>query len=307
MPNLSRPVQAALLMLLANLCVAGMTCTIRVVAADLHPFEIAFFRNLLGLAVLLPFLGRIGIGMWRIHSPGRLLLSSCGHLVAMLSYFFAVSVMPLAELTALSFTKPLFATLGAAWILHEIVRARRWTAVAVGFLGVLIVMRPGVATVSPYALLVLLSALASAGVVLVVKRLTSTEATTTIVLYQSLFMTALSLPPALLFWRTPDLGALLLMGLIGTLGTITWLCFTRAFALVDASSVMPYEFLKLPFTALLAYLLFTEVPSIWTWLGGALIFASTIYIAHREARVARVRAAAVAGGDVVAPVARPGA
>jgi drug/metabolite transporter (DMT)-like permease len=305
----SAPVRAALLMLLANLCVAGMTCAIRIAAAELHPFEIAFFRNLFGLLFLLPFLIPAGFGVLRTHALGRLAVSSGGHLVAMLCYFLAAAVMPLAELTALAFTKPLFASVGAALILHEVVRARRWSAIALGFAGVLIVLRPGAEAFSPYAGLVLLSAVASAAVVLMVKHMTRGDATMTIVLYQSLFLTVLSLPPALWFWQTPTWQSLLLVALIGALGTITWLCFTRAFALADASAVMPLEFLKLPFTALLAYLLFAQVPSVWTWLGGGLIFASTIYISHREAKLARVRAAAEAAGaePIIAPPARPGA
>jgi S-adenosylmethionine uptake transporter len=286
-----------------------MTAGIRVVSSDLHPFEIAFFRNLFGLAFLLPFLIHAGPGVLRAYAPGRLLVSSGGHLVAMLGYFLAVAYMPLAELTALAFTKPLFATVGAALVLHVVVRGRRWTAIAIGLLGVMIVLRPGAAAFSPYAGLVLLSALASAGVVLMVKQLTARDSSTTIVLYQSLFLTVLSLPPALPFWRTPSLESLLLVAVIGGLGTIAWLCFTRAFALADASAAMPFEFLKLPFTAFLAYLLFAQVPSIWTWLGGGLIFASTIYVSHREARVARIRAAAATAGaePITAPPARPGA
>ena len=296
-------------MLLANLCVAGMTCAIRIAAAELHPFEIAFFRNLFGLLFLLPFLIPAGFGVVRTHAVGQLAISSGGHLIAMLCYFLAAAVMPLAELTALAFTKPLFASIGAALILHEVVRARRWSAIALGLVGVLIVLRPGAEAFSPYAGLVLLSAVASAAVVLMVKHMTRGELAMTIVLYQSLFLTVLSLPPALLVWQAPTWQGVLLVALIGALGTITWLCFTRAFALADASAVMPLEFLKLPFTAFLAYLLFAQVPSIWTWLGGGLIFASTIYISHREAKVARVRAAAAAAGaePIIAPPARPGA
>lgn len=306
MPSFSAPVRAALLMLLANVCVAGMTATIRLASSELHPFEIAFFRNLFGLAFLLPFLIRAGLSAVRTYAPGRLLISSCGHLVAMLGYFLATAYMPLAELTALAFTKPLFATLGAALILHEVVRGRRWSAIAAGFAGVLIVLRPGAEALSPYAGLVLLSAVASAAVVLMVKQLTARDPTTTIVFYQSLFLTVLSLPPALLVWQAPSLEALLLVGLIGALGTITWLCFTRAFALADASAVMPFEFLKLPFIAILAYILFAEVPSLWTWLGGALIFGASVYIARREAKVARLRAAAATAGaePAAAPPAR---
>jgi drug/metabolite transporter (DMT)-like permease len=171
--------------------------------------------------------------------------------------------------------------------------------------GVLIVMRPGAAAVSSYALLVLLSTLAIAGVALLIKHLSEWESATTIVFYQSLFLTLLSLPPALLVWRSPSGGAFALLVAVGALGTVSWMCYTRAFALADASAVMPYEFLKLPIT-LLAYLLFAEVPTLWTWLGGAVIFGSTIYIAQREASVARNRvAAAAAATKAITPPASP--
>jgi drug/metabolite transporter (DMT)-like permease len=302
MPPPSPAVQAALLMVLANLAVAVMTVGIRAVSAELHPFEIAFFRNAFGLAFMLPFLIHAGLRMARTHAPGRLLLSSVGHLVAMLGYFWAAAHMPLAELTALVFTKPLFATVGAALILHEVVRGRRWSAIAAGFLGVVLVVRPDLGALSPHAAAALLSALASAAGVLMVKQLTRHTPLATIVLYQTLFLTALSLPPALVDWRWPGVEAWLLLAMIGGLGTLTWLCFTRAFALADASAVMPFEFLKLPFTAVLAYLLFAEVPSLWTWVGALVIFGSTFYIARREAGAARPRPVAPTPGSVRPPL-----
>jgi len=307
MSALSPAVQVALLMLLANACGSGMNVVIRVLSAELHPFEIAFFRNLFGFLVMLPFLGGFGLGMLRTRYGGRLFLTGVAQVVSMLCFFTAITLMPLGQLTALSFTKPLFATIGAALVLHEVVRGRRWAAVAIGFLGVLIVVQPGVDTVTPAAGLVLASTLIFAGIALAIKRLVGLERPHTIVLYQSLCTTILCLPPALVVWRWPSLEALLLLALIGVFGTVGWLCFTRAFQLADASAIMPYEFAKLPLTALFAYMLFAEVPTLWTWVGGALIFGSTVYIAHREAQVARTAfAASASGGGVMAPPARPG-
>lgn len=287
-PDVSAPVHAALLMLLGAATVAAMNCTIRIVTEEVHPFEAAFFRNLFGLIVILPLLGG-RLSVIRTRRLGRLSLMAAGHLLAMLSFFTAIVYLPLAEVTALSFTKPLFATVGAALILGEVVRARRWGAVVFGFAGVLIVLQPGIETFSPAAGLVLLSALSIAGVTLLIKTLTATESTATIVLYQSLFMTLFSLPLCLFVWQTPGLATWFLMALTGVLGTAGWLAFTRAFALADASAVLPFEFAKLPLTALIAYLLFAEVPTIWTWIGGAVIFGSTVYIAQREASAARSR------------------
>ncbi|HEX5080208.1 MAG TPA: DMT family transporter, partial [Geminicoccaceae bacterium] len=296
--GLSPVMRAALLMLLGSSCVAAQWSGIRIASASLHTFEVVLFRNLIGFLVILPFLGRLGLHTLRTREPGRLALTSLGLLAAMLCFFVAVAEMPLAEAMALSFTKPLFATLGAALLLREVVRARRWSAVLVGFLGVLIVLRPGTQTISVFAVLLLLSSLLTAGVTLLIKRLAATESATTIVLYQALFMTALSLPLALLHWRMPTLAELPALIVVGALGTVSWLCVTRAFALVDASVVMPFEFARLPLTALAGYLLFAEVPTLWTWLGGAVIFASTVYITHREITAsASTRAAATAATD----------
>jgi S-adenosylmethionine uptake transporter len=285
-------VEAALLMAFGAVCVAVQNGMIRVVSADIHTFEIVFFRNLFGLAAMLPLLGGVGLDMFRARSPGRLMLMSTWHLLGMVCYFLAIVYLPLAEVTALAFSKPLFATVGAALILHEIVRARRWTAVALGFVGVMIVLRPGTQAISLYAALVLLGALLGAATSLMIKRLTATEGVSTIVWYQALFATALAMPLCLLHWRTPDPSGWLLLISIGALGTLSWLSMTRAFFLVDASAVVPFEFLRLPFAALVAYVWFAEVPSAWTWLGGAVIFGATVYITEREARLARARTAA---------------
>jgi drug/metabolite transporter (DMT)-like permease len=289
-------VEAALLMGFGAACVAVQNAIIRVASTDIHTFETVFFRNLFGLVAMLPLLGGVGLGMFRAKSPGRLLVMSVWHLLGMVCYFLAIVYLPIAEVTALAFSKPLFATVGAALILHEIVRARRWTAVALGFVGVLIVLRPGTEAISFYAALVLLGALLGAVTSLMIKRLTATEGVATIVWYQALFATVLALPLCLLHWRTPDLSGWLLLLSIGALGTLSWLTMTRAFFLADASAVVPFEFLRLPFAALVAYLWFAEVPSVWTWIGGALIFGATAYIAEREARLARTRTAAPTGG-----------
>jgi S-adenosylmethionine uptake transporter len=293
---LSPIVEAALLMAFGAVCVAVQNAVIRVVSADIHTFEVVFFRNLFGLLAMLPLLGGVGLGMFRAKNPGRLMLMSTWHLLGMVCYFLALVYLPIADVTALAFSKPLFATVGAALILHEIVRARRWSAVVLGFIGVLIVLQPGTQTISPYAALVLLGALLGAATSLMIKSLTATEGVATIVWYQALFATVLALPLCLLQWRTPDLAGWLLLLAIGGLGTLSWLTMTRAFLLADASAVVPFEFLRLPFAALVAYLWFAEVPSLWTWIGGALIFGATVYIAEREARLARNRAAARTSG-----------
>ncbi|MEZ5931472.1 MAG: DMT family transporter [Alphaproteobacteria bacterium] len=279
-------IQAALLMIVGAACVATQNAMIRMASAEIHTFEIVFFRNVFGLVAMLPLLIRSGPSLLRVRHPGSLLMMSVWHLGGMVCYFLALAYLPLADVIALSFSKPLFVTVGAALFLAEVVKARRWSAVLLGFLGVLIVLQPGFSVISPYALVVLIGTVLGAATALLIKRLTRLESVSAIVLYQALFATVLSLPLCLLHWRMPDMTEWSLMIGIGALGTLAWLTATRALALIDASAAAPFEFLRLPFAAVIALVMFAEIPKLTTWLGGAVIFAAAIYIARREAAAA---------------------
>jgi len=285
--GLSPMVQAAVLMVVGAACVASQNAMIRIASAEIHTFEIVFFRNLFGLAVMLPLLARAGPSILRVSHPGSLLMMSVWHLIGMVCYFLAIAYLPLADVIALSFSKPLFVTLGAALLLAEVVRARRWSAVLLGFFGVMIVLKPGITAISPYALVILFGTVMGAATSLMIKRLTTRESVPSIVWYQALFATVLALPFCLPYWHMPDATQWSLLFAIGALGTLSWLTATRALSLIDASAAAPFEFLRLPFAAMIAYLLFAEVPELSTWLGGAVIFGAAFYIARREAAASR--------------------
>ncbi len=287
--TLSAPAQGVLWMAGAAVCFSAMIVLIRLAVDVLHPFQVAFFRNLFGLMFMLPWILRVGIDGLRTRRIGAYSWRAAVGLVAMLSWFMALSMMPLAEAVSLSFTSPLFATIGAALFLGEIVRARRWSATAIGFLGVLVILRPGLEAVTPAALLVLLSALAGAVSALLVKSLSRTEPSRAMVAYMSLFLTPLSLVPALFVWQPPSLTVIAIMVLVGALATVAHLMFTHAMHLADASAVIPLDYLRLPLVALLGWALFGERMDLWSWAGAAIIIASTLYIARREAVVARER------------------
>ncbi len=276
-------------MLGANAAGAAMTLTIRLLSDDFHAFEIAFFRNFFALVLIIPFIRPIRLAAFRARRPGTIFICAALHVIGMLSFFYAVAFMPLAELTALTFSKPLFMTVGAVIFLHEVVRARRWTAVAIGFLGVIVIVQPGGSAFHPAALLIIGSTVLFSGISLIMKRLSAAEDSITIVLYQNLFLTLLSLAPALFVWRTPLLSEWPVLMLLGVFGIAAWIFFIQAIRLADASAVAPFEFTKLPMIAVFAYLMFGEIPSVWTWIGGAIICASTVYIAHREAAAAKRR------------------
>jgi drug/metabolite transporter (DMT)-like permease len=268
-----------------------MNVAIRAVAdGGIPPVEIAFFRNLFALAFMLPWLiktGRAGLetNHLRLHL-GRAALG----LAAMLAWFYSIALLPLADAVALNFTVPLFATVGAALILRETVRRRRWTATAVGFLGVLVILRPGFAEVTAATLLPIFAAVLMAGSILVVKTLARTDKPAAIVFYMNLLLTPLSLVPALLNWHWPSPTQFLLLALVGGVAVLSHLALTRAYQHADASAVVPFDYARLPFVAAIAFILFGEIPDLWTWVGAAIIASAAIYIARREAQLARQHA-----------------
>jgi drug/metabolite transporter (DMT)-like permease len=280
------------LMTVATAVFACMHSLVRYTSAELHPFEIAFFRNLFGLAAVLPLLLRAGRAGLVTRRPALQALRGAIGVVAMLAWFYGLSVVPIAEATALSFSSAIFGSLGAVVFLGERMRLRRWAAVFIGFAGTLMILRPGLAAVDAGALMVILSSISWAGSLLIVKALTRTDSNVSIVTWMAIMMTALSLPPALVVWRWPGVEQLLWLGLIGGLGTLGHLAAVQAFRQAEATAVLPLDFLRLLWTSLIGYLAFAEVPDLWTWLGGAVIFASTTYIAYREARLRRAETAA---------------
>ncbi|MDP6883810.1 MAG: DMT family transporter, partial [Rhodospirillales bacterium] len=252
---MSGPIRGALWITLANLCFTAMAGIIRHVSADVHPFEIAFFRAFFGLIFMAPWFLRIGLSSLRSRRVGMHVCRSLFMLGAAMTWFTAISLMPIAEVTALSFTTPLFATLGAALFLAERVGLRRAAAIGVGFAGAMIILRPGIETLTMPALAALAAAAFSAAGMVVVKSLSRTESAATIVTYVGLLLTPLSLVPALFVWSTPSPGSLAWLAALGLVANLGHLSFARAMAAADASAVLPFDFLKLLFTATLGYLL----------------------------------------------------
>ncbi|MEJ2016271.1 MAG: DMT family transporter [Limibacillus sp.] len=286
---LTGPVQGALMMTLGCLGFSAMNILIRYASAELDPFQIAFFRNLFALVLMLPWLA----GHWpEALSTKRFKLHfwrAAVGLTAMLLWFYSVAVLPLSEAVALNFTVPLFATAGAALVLGEVVRARRWTATVIGFLGVLIIIRPGFSEVTWIMALPVVAAAFMAASVLLVKTLSATEAPVTIVLYMNLLLTPLSLIPALFVWQWPSVEVWLAVIATGFIATGAQIMVTRAYKVADASVVLPFDYTRLPFIAVMAWLVFGQTTDLWTWIGAGVIAASSIYIAHRESRIARER------------------
>jgi drug/metabolite transporter (DMT)-like permease len=292
--------RAALLMLGSTMFFGLMTVTIRLASQTLETFEVAFFRNFFGLLVLLPFLhGRVRDVLRTTQLPRYFLRSALG-VASMLCGFWAIGHLPLAQAVSLSYSTPLFVTIAAVLFLHEQVRARRWAAVVIGFIGVLVIVRPGSAQFSLGTLVALSAAVLSGVVAIQIKQLSRVDASDTIVLWTYLFWVPISLVPALTVWEWPQGMAwvwVIATGILGTGGQLLW---TRALKLGDVSALTPISFMQLPLVAFFGWLLFDEAISRWTVLGAGIIFAANAYIAHREAQLAR-RAATNAPVEAAKP------
>jgi drug/metabolite transporter (DMT)-like permease len=262
---------------------ALMVNLVRYLTKTFDPLQVVFFRNAFGLVAMLPWLVRRGPAVLRTRRLGLHILRATIGIAAMVCWFTTLSLLPLAQATALSFTAPIFTSILAMLLLGEAMRARRWTAIAIGFAGALIILRPGVDTLQPAALLAIATALVWAGSTVLVKIMARTESAGAIVTYLVLFSTPFSFAAALFVWQTPTLAQLALAALLGAAGSAGHFCMTRALASADAGAVMPFDYLRLPVVAVIAYLAFGEVPDLWVWLGGAVIAASGLYIVHREA------------------------
>jgi drug/metabolite transporter (DMT)-like permease len=294
--SLDSSLRGAVLMVGACAGFAAMMAIVRKVSPEIHPFEAAFFRNLFGTIFILPWIFYAGWDQLRTGRPTMHVVRSVLGLAAMLLLFTALSMLPLADVTALSFTAPLFATVGAALLLSEHVGARRWTATLVGFFGALVIIRPGAGTFTGASLVALASAVAIAAAQLSVKSLSRTEHPNAIVLIMGLLMTPMSLFPAAFVWTWPNWSTFLWLLLLGLVATIGQVFLVRAMQAADASAVMPFDFSRLIFASALGWLMFGERPDAWTWVGAAIIVAATVYIARREANLARQTRAAVPSG-----------
>lgn len=281
--------RGALWMVASGIGFTVMAVAIKLLGTRLDSFQVAFFRIMFGFVVILPIAGYVGATAgWdflrtrhlHVHAVRGIL-----GMVAMYCSYYALARIELADFMALSFTRPLFATVLAVIILHEVVRWRRWSATAAGFIGVLIMVRPGSGTFDPAGFFALGEAFSIAFLVTLVKRLPARETTLGMLFYFGAIATVLSLPAAIYFWRWPTPEEWWLLLIIGALGALSQSFWIRAFRCGDASLVAAFDYLRLPLAAGVGLILFAEVPSIWTLVGAVIIVASTIYIARREASV----------------------
>lgn len=272
------------LMVVSTGCLTAMYVAVRKVPGSIHPFELVFFRNFFGLCFLFASNpGRL-FSLYRTHQFKLHGLRGVLNAANMLMFFSAIMITPMADVSALGFTAPLFASLMAVLLLKEKLPVYRALGLGLGFIGTLVVLRPGSAGFSQGHALLLGSAAVWGVTLVVIKTLGRKDSSLTITLYSGTIMTPISLAAAAWFWKWPDLEQLLWMMLVGALGTAGQVSLAQSLRIGDASAVLPVDFLKLVWGTAFGFIFFLEVPDIWTLAGGVMIFSTTTYLALREFR-----------------------
>lgn len=278
-------VRVAMLVVSAAGSLSAMHAIVRFLSPSVHPFELAFFRSLFGFIVILPLLLRGGINSVRTHQPRLQMLRGVVSIAAMMSWFYGLSMVPLAEATALSFTNVIFGSLAAIIFLREKMTMARGIAVFIGFVGVLVILRPGFVQMDIGVVCVLFSALCWGCSVVIVKQLGRTDAAVSIVAWVGIQLSILSLPFALSVWVWPTMEEWLWLSLLGTLATIGHLCMVQGLKLTDAMTIFPLDFTRLIWASLFGLFIFSESPDVWTFVGAGIIVISGTFMLYREDRI----------------------
>jgi drug/metabolite transporter (DMT)-like permease len=274
-------VRGIVLMLVTTLVFTSQHVMIRQVSHEVHPIEAGFFRSVFSLLVILPVL-RGGLAVFHTRKLSWHVARGVLQSVNMMMSFYAITVIPLSQNVALSFTAPLYASVIAIVVLGERVEWQRLAALVVGLAGALMVIQPGVSEINPGSLFALLAALCWASGMAIIKYLARTESSMTATAYMGVVMTLTTFVPALFVWTWPSLEGWLWLFLIGVCAAVGNLCLAEAFKSADLTVVLPFDYTRIVWISVLGYVAFAEVPTLWTLAGGTVIFGAATFVAIRE-------------------------
>ncbi len=294
-PSTSQPQQAPVM---AALWMVGVLCSFIVMAISareagqgLPAIQLLFYRSLVAIVIVVGFaaLTARGIAKLKTRRLGEQCLRNVFQFVGQFGWFYAIGVIPLAQVFAIEFTAPLWVGLFAPLFLGEQMTKGRAVSLILGFIGILAVVRPGMAEINTGTIAILIGALGFAAGMIMTKRLTTTESALQVVFYMSLVQAVLSGLPTLVDPVAPSWYSLAWVVMVAISGLSAHVCMVRAFSLADALTVVPLEFLRLPLVMVLAVLLYGEPFDLWILLGGSLILLGNYYNLLSERRQAKAK------------------
>ena len=276
-------IAVALLALGATFFGSFMGAGVKLLSDDLHPIVICFYRSLMGLILITPFVVRNNFKALQTQNMRLQIFRASINVISMICWFSAIGMMHFEKATALGFTTPLFTTVLAVIVLGEVIRFHRTAALLLGFIGIIIIIRPGYVPFEFGTVLMLIASFSFSFVLIFVKKLSATDSSLTIIFYHLLYMTPVFFILSLFYWENINLYQLIVFTLMGASGLLSHWCLAQAFKMSDTTFVMPLQFTKLIWASLIGLFVFAEQPDIWTWVGGVIIFISVVYITYREA------------------------
>lgn len=273
---------AALYMLAYSISYAALWACIRHLSSDIHPLVLVFFRTFFGMVVILPILLKVKLPAFSSGLYPLYILRGIFNITSVIGAFFAVSLIPLADAVAFSYAAPIFAAVLAVFILKEKIGNHRILAISLAFIGVMILVRPGFQDLNAGILAALGAALCFAATLICVKILTRHDSATIVSLMAFIVGMPISFIAALFYWQWPSGDQWFYIILMGILAATAHICLAKALSKADLSAIMPIDFSRIIFAAILGITLFGDLLNIWTFLGGGIILASAAYTAHRE-------------------------
>jgi drug/metabolite transporter (DMT)-like permease len=272
---------------------------VRFVGAELPSIEVVFLRAVFTLLMTAPFVFRPGKVAWRTNNLWLQVVRGAIGVASMWTWYYALANMPLADAGVLSFTTPIFITIGAALYFRETVGFVRSSAVVLGLIGAAVVLKPGFETISLAAVAAVGSSILWALSLLIAKGLTRFDSPITISFYQPLMIAPIAGLAVIPVWVMPSGQAWLALVGMGAVAAVGNFCYVQALKMVDASTLMPADYVRLLWMVSWGYIFFSEIPGWSTWLGAALIVGSTLFVTWREARLAsRLRSSPTLKSDV---------
>ena len=270
------------LSLISTFSAAIMVSGIKILSNELNAFILVFYRCFFGLIIILPFLFLQKFKDLKTHNIKLQFLRCSINLYSMISWFIAIGTLQLEKAAAIGFTTPLFTTLLAIIFLGEAIKFHRITALIVGFIGILVVVRPGFIVMESGVLWLLSATISFSFVLIIVKKITEKDTSLTTAFYHMLFLTPPTFIISLFYWQNISFIQFIIFTIVAIFGFITQISSNQALKMSDASFVMPLQFTNLIWLSFIGYILFSEIPNIWTWSGGIIIFLAVIYIVFRE-------------------------
>ena len=282
---MSKNLLAIILILISIFAGSTMGVLIKLAQNDVSIYIAAFLRFLIGFIFIFPYILKTKFKVYKTSNILLHIIRSLLNYPAMLLTFSALMLVPYEKISALNFLVPFFVTILAVLFLKENIRIYRISALFIGFIGMLIILRPGIIDISLGIQMVLVATFFWSVIIILTKQLTNKDSSITILVYMYTFMTFLTLITAIIFWQMPTANSIIYLSLAAFVGTISHFSINHAFKLVDVSMTQPFSFIGLIIASLYGYFLFDESPDIYTWLGAIVIFVGIIIITIRELKL----------------------